>query len=376
MTEGLALLDEAMVAVHANELSPDWAGNIYCHMIDACHELADVRRAQQWTQALEDWLSTLPAAVLFTGVCRLHRSQILHILGEWDRALQDANEVCRELEPIYCGTAAEGHYLIGEINRLRGQHAEAERAYQRAHRLGRDPQPGLALLRLAQGQVEAAAAAIHAALIAVPHDRLARAVLRDAQVQIALAAGDSTTASNAAAELTETASAFKAPGLLVAAQLATGAIRLADASPAEALPALREACRLSLELSAPYDCARTRVLLAMAYEQLGDTDTAEREKFAATELLTELGVLTGTAALGGTAVKKPRSDGLTDRETEVLSCLADGRSNKEIAIALFISDKTVQRHLANIFAKLDVTSRTAAAAYAFKHGLTAQSRRC
>ena len=121
VTDGMSLLDGAMVAVQADELDPDWSGNIYCHMIEACYELADVRRAKQWTQALEEWLAALPAAVLFSGVCRLHRSQILHVLGDWDRALHDATQVCTELEQIYSGTAAEGHYLIGEINRLRGR---------------------------------------------------------------------------------------------------------------------------------------------------------------------------------------------------------------------------------------------------------------
>lgn len=373
VSEGLALLDGAMVAVQADELDPDWSGNIYCHMIDACYELADVRRAKQWTQALEEWLAALPAAVLFSGVCRLHRSQILHVLGDWDRALRDATQVCTELEQIYSGTAAEGHYLIGEINRLRGKHADAENAYQRAHRLGRDPQPGLALLRLAQDHTQEAAAAIHAALIAVPHDRLARVALRAAQVDIALAANDHTTANEAVAELTETASAYKTLGLLAAAYRATGAILLAEENPAEALPTLLEACRLSLELSAPYDCARTRVLLATAYEQLGDPDTAEREKAAAGELLTELGAA-DHAALADKAGRQPRPGGLTEREIEVLGCLAGGRSNKEIAAALFISDKTVQRHLSNIFTKLGLTSRTAATAYAYEHRLAAPRR--
>lgn len=367
--EGLALLDRALVAVQANELAADWAGNIYCHMIAACHELADVRRAKQWTESLERWLCELPAAVVFTGVCRLHRSQIMHVLGDWDRAEQDAVAVCGALEHIYCATAADGHYLLGELHRLRGRHVEAESAYHRAHRLGRDPQPGLALLRSTQGQFDSAVAAIRAALIAEPNDRLTRALLCAAQVEIALAAGDGATATRASAELTDTATEFGSPGLRAVAERAAGAILLADGNATAALPLLREACRRWVELAAPYECARTRVLLAATYHELGDAESADREQVAAGEVFTVLGVGLDGPALATRARDRSLPGGLTDREAEVLGCLANGGSNKQIAAALAISDKTVQRHLSNIFTKLGLTSRTAAAAYAFEHGL-------
>jgi len=294
------------------------------------------------------------------------------VLGEWDRARQGAIAVCTDLERIYCMTAADGHYLLGELHRLRGQYAEAEDAFQRAHRLGRDPQPGLALLRMAQGRLDAAVAAIRAALIAEPDDRLARAGLCAAQVDIALAAGDTGTATTAGLELTRTAADFGSPALRATSERAAGAIRLAEGNPVAALPVLREACRRWLELGAPYECARTRVLLAAAYERLGDTDSAAREQLAAVEVFTELGAVpVNTMA----APARSLPGGLTEREVEVLRCLAAGVSNKEIAGTLVISDKTVQRHVSNIFAKLGVTTRTAAAAYAFEHGLVPGQRR-
>ena len=175
--EGMALLDEAMVGAMSDGLRPDWSGNIYCHLMDACHELADIRRARQWTAATEKWLADLPAAVIFTGICRVHRCQLLQVSGAWERAIQEAKRVCADLADIHGASVAEAHYQIGEICRLRGDLADSERAYQRAHRLGRDPQPGLAMLRLAQRQPTVAAHAIRAALIAETNHQLVRARL-------------------------------------------------------------------------------------------------------------------------------------------------------------------------------------------------------
>ena len=372
--EGLALLDEAMVSVLADELPPEMAGNIYCNVIAACHELADYRRMRQWTEATERWLATMPVAVVFAGICRVHRAQLQQLTGDWDSSAREAAQVCVDLADMLTATAAEGHYQVGEINRLRGDLTAAEEAYQRAHRLGRDPQPGLALLRVAQQRAAAALSSIQSALMAQPTNRLARARLLAAQVGIALAADDTATARKGSAELDEIAAAFASAGLRAAAEHARGTLLLAEGHVAEAVPVLMAACRAWQEIGAPYECAKVRVLLAAAYQQLADVDSAELELAAAADAFAELGATPDAAIIAGMRRPTARPGGLTDREVEVLACVAAGRSNKEIAAELVISGKTVQRHLANIFTKLDLNSRTAAAAYAFEHGLVPSPR--
>jgi DNA-binding NarL/FixJ family response regulator len=372
MAEGMALLDEAMLAVLSGELDPGWAGNIYCHLMAAFHELADVRRAAEWTEATSRWVAGLPPAVLFTGICRVHRSQVLERRGDWAEAEREAALVCRDLADLHVAGAAEGHYQLGDIRRLRGDLAGAEAAYRHAHELGRDPQPGLALLRLAQGRTATASASIRAALTAVTHDRLGRARLCAAQVEIALADGDAETAGRACDELTRTASTYGSSGLEAAALQARGAVLLAGGRADAALPTLRAACRRWKELDAPYDAARVRLLLAGAYQALGDADAAARELDAAEVVFVRLGA---TLDAGGIAARRGRAalpGGLTGREAEVLALVAAGRSNREIAASLVLSPKTVARHLSNIFAKLGVSSRTQAAAYAFEHGLATE----
>jgi DNA-binding CsgD family transcriptional regulator len=368
VAEGMRLLDEAMLAAATEELQPEWAGDLYCHAMAACHELGDLRRARHWTAATERWLATLPAAVLFTGICRVHRAQLHQIGGDWARAEREAAQVCTDLASIHRANAAEAHYLVGEIRRLRGDDPAAEAAYRAAHHLGRDPQPGLALLRLAQGRATTAVAGIRAALTAETDKPLRRAQLCVAQVEIALAVDDPVTARKASDELAETSATFCSPALGAAAQQVAGALQLAEGKIPEALPLLREACRAWRELDAPYETARVRVLLAAAHRGLGDVETAHWELDEAAATFAALGAARDLRALTAFPVGTP--NGLTEREVEVLRCLAAGRTNREIAHALVISEKTVARHLANIFTKLGVTSRTAAAAVAFDHGLT------
>ena len=368
--EGTALLDEAMVAVLAGELQPDWAGNVYCHMMAAYHELADANRAARWVAATGEWLATLPAAVVFTGICRVHRSQLLALTGDWARAEAEAAAVCVGLTGIHTAAAAEAHFQLAELRRLRGDRSAAAEEYGRAHALGRDPQPGLALLRLAEGNHAAAAAAIEAALVAHPHDALARARLRAAQVEIALARHDLPGARTAADELEATAARYVTSGLCGAATSAVGALRLAESRPADALPLLVEAARLWQGCRARYETARVRLLLARAYRALGDLESAARELDVADATFAELGAVPDRAAVATLRAPARRlPGGLTGREVDVLACLARGRTNRQIAEALTISEKTVERHLTNIFTKLDVTSRTAAAGFAHEHGL-------
>lgn len=367
--EGTALLDEAMLAALSDELAPAFTGNIYCHLVAACWELADLRRAREWTAALERWLSRLPAAVVFGGICRVHRAQLLQLQGDWAGAERDARLACADLAELHLAAAAEGWYAVGDISRLRGDLRTADESYTRSHRLGRDPQPGRALLHLAHGQVDAAAASIRSALAAETRGPLYQVRLFAAQVEIALAAGDLDTAAAADGAVQATASSYPSPGLVASAHRARGSVLLAQADATAALPVLRSACGLWVELAAPYEVARTRLLLAHAYGELGDDDAARVELDAAEETFVRLGAAPDTEQVRRRRSRPPLPDGLTPREAEVLALVATGQSNRELAAALVLSEKTVARHLTNIFAKLGLPSRSAATAYAFEHGL-------
>jgi DNA-binding NarL/FixJ family response regulator len=367
--EGRALLDEAMLAALSDNLKPMWTGAIYCGLLDACHELVDLRRAREWTEATRRWCEPLPVASLYPGICRVHWAEILHVRGAWAEAEAEALDVCRDMATIDVFVVADGYYEVGEIRRRRGDLEGAEEAYTRSHEMGRDPQPGLALLRLAQGRTDAAASSIAAALAGFGGSALEWAPLLAAQVEIALAVQDLDLAETSAAAVVETADRFDSDGLRAVGHRARGAVALARGQSVVALAALRTAISLWQELDAPYELGRTRVLLAQAYRALGDDDGANRECASARACFEQLGAaadLRGLPAVDG-APSPPC--GLTAREVEVLGRVATGRSNREIADDLFISEKTVARHLANIFVKLDVSSRSAATAWAYEQGL-------
>lgn len=372
--EGMRLLDEAMLAVLHQQLRPEWAGNIYCHLMAACHEVADIQRANEWTEATERWLSHLPAAVLFTGICRVHRSQLLQTTGEWSRAEDEAVRVLRDLADLHVASVAEAQYQLGEIRRLRGDHEAAERAYARARELGRDPQPGSALLQLAAGRTDAAQRTIDAALHVVSGDRPARAKLCTAQLEIALAAGDLDTAARACAELESAAATYKTSGLEAAALQWRGAVALAEHRPHEALPALRAACRRWRDVHAPYDAARACMFLSAAYDALGDTESSAAELAAACKTFEALGASVDARIAADRSGERARPGGLTDRELQVLELVATGRTNREVAEELVLSEKTIARHLSNIFVKLDVSTRTEAAAHVSGRGLPRRPR--
>jgi ATP/maltotriose-dependent transcriptional regulator MalT len=367
--EGMELLDEAMLAALGGNLRPSWTGNIYCHLMIACSELQDHHRAAEWTEAINRFWDRHSATGPFVGICRAYRAEVMRIRGDWDEAEQETIEICTSLPRFSRLSLSEANYQLGEIRRLRGDLAGAEEAFTQAHTHGRDPQPGLALLRLAQGRGEVALASIQAAIAAQPRDCLARFPLRAAQVEIALAMGDLDLARQAGEEVEETARVYQTSGFTAAARQARGAILLAEGRAEDALPVLRSACLCWSELSAPYETARLRCMLARAYHLLGDDDAAERERDAAVVLFAPLGAPCDLIDDPQPAPEQTRPDGLTDREIEVLQLVAAGLTNRAIAEELFISQKTVARHIANIFTKLTLSTRTAAAAYAIEQGL-------
>ena len=368
--EGLSLLDEVIVAVTNDDVSPVVVGLAFCGAIECCQQILDVRRAQEWTAALTRWCEQQPDLVPYRGDCLVHRAEILALHGAWPEAYDEAQRARAWLADIAGTTLGNAHYQLGELHRLRGEFADAETAYKQASQYGSETQPGLGLLRLAQGHVDSATAAIHRALEETT-DVVSRAHLLGAQVEVALAAGDVATARAAAVQLEQIAAQLDVPLLRARAMHAAGAVALADHDPATALGTLRSAWSVWQELEAPYDGARARVLIGQACGALGDEDTAEMELDAARWVFEELGAAPDLAALRRLSRRGPAANpgGLSLREVQVLRLVATGKTNRAISDELFLSEKTVHRHLSNIFTKLDVGSRAAATAYAFQHGL-------
>ncbi|ADB50353.1 helix-turn-helix transcriptional regulator [Conexibacter woesei] len=373
--QGLGLLDEAMVAVTAGELSPIVTGLLYCSVIDGCHELYALRRAQEWTTALTCWCEQQPDMVAFTGLCLVHRAELMQLHGAWRDALDEARRARgRFTRTGDGGAAARARYREGEVHRLRGELAAAERAFRDAHLGGAEPLPGLALLRLAQGDGPAAAATIRRALGETTAP-LQRARLLPASVEIALAIGDKKTARDACAELERIAADHGGGGLLHALVAhAHGAVGLDRGDATVALRALREAREAWRLLEAPYEGARTSLLLALACRALGDEATAALELDAACATFARLGAtpdLARAERVAGRPAGIAAGDlhGLSPRELQVLRLVAAGTTNRAIAAELVLSERTVDRHVSNILAKLRLPSRTAATAYAYENEL-------
>lgn len=368
--EGIALLDEAMTSVVAGELSDFYTGVIYCDVLEACLEIGDVRRAGEWSEAARAWCESIPATSPFPGVCRVHRVRIADLRGEWSQAEAEAIRAAEDLESHDPPLAAEALYEIAELRRRRGDQAGAEEAFEHAHRLGLEPQPGLALLRLAQGKVESALATLRVAVTDASGGRLRRARLQWALADTALAAGDLGAARAAADGLDAIAREADAAVLLASALTVRGAVQLALGDVAAALASLRQACAEWQDLRLPYETARARLEYGLALRAAGDEDDATLELRAALGSFERLGAV-GDATKASDLLTAPTAlpSGLTPREVEVLRLVAAGKTNRDIAVELVISEHTVARHLQNMFAKLDVSSRSAATAFAYEHGL-------
>lgn len=359
VVDGLALFDEAMVGVLDGRVASLVAGALYCYTIGACDEVADVGRMTRWTELAERWLASQTAAFWFDGICRVYRTHLQLLRGEWDEAERGARRVAVEFEGNQVRYCAQAWYVVGEVRRLRGDPSAAD-AYNEARARGRDPQPGRALLQLQHGDAAGAATSIRLALAAAGSDLLRRAPLCAAAVDIAIAAGQLEDAAAAESELAETAATYSTSGLKAMATTARGAVLLAQDRAADALPVLRDAYQRWVDLGAQHDAAGINLRLADAYRALGDETSTAAEMAQAEETYERLGV------------QRPEpetSHGLTRRECEVLALVADGHSNRQIGEELYISDRTVARHLTNIFHKIGVSNRTEAARYAADHGI-------
>jgi DNA-binding NarL/FixJ family response regulator len=368
--EGVALLDEGMVAIEANDISAIAIGDAYCTAIEGCTELFDVRRAHTWTTALSRWVDSQPELMLYRGQCLIHRAEMLYLRGDWDAAADQIEEAYRRLaDPVGQRSRGAAAYLKGDLHRLRGQDRAAEAEFQLASELGRDPQPGLALLRLATGKVEAAAASIRRAYHEAG-DPMSRARLAAGYVEITLASGDVAAARSAAEELGTVAGMLGRPLPTALHLQVLGAVLLAEDQPEPALSALRQALAGWHELGAAYDAARTRLQIAAACRAVGDDDGAEMELAGAIPVFDRLNaVRDAAAARAGLLLAARSSSGLTSREEEVLAHIAKGLTNRQIAERLVVSEKTVATHVGHILTKLDLPSRAAATAYAYEHGL-------
>ena len=369
-TKAMLLLDELLVAVEAGALTPIMTGDVYCGAVEGCQEALDVRRLHEWTASMKRWMEAQPDLVLFRGQCLVYRASVMHLRGAWPAALEEAASARKRLsEPSPHPALGAAYYQMAETQRVRGEFAEAEASYRRADEHGRDPQPGLALLRLAQGQTELAVASIRRVLQEGP-DTVTSSTLLPAAVEILLAAGDRDGARAASQELSSVAEQSHSPFLRATAEQAAGITALADGNGPAALRALRAAHASWRELDGPYEAARTRVLIGRACRELGDTDSAALELDAARSIFESLGAAPDLQRLR--EVDTPlsaESKILTSRELEILRLVATGKTNRGIADDLVLSEKTVARHVSNILGKLGLSSRAAATAYAYEHDL-------
>lgn len=371
--DGMAHFDDSMLFAVEGRLRAITLGQVYCGMIAVCEEVGDVRRAAEWTTALRKWTDEQPFSV-FPGVCRVHRATVLRRHGAWSDAEHEARQACAEMEAMHVlDVAAWAYAELGEIRRRLGDLAAAEEAFRKSEEIMGQTPAGLALVRLAQGRIDAASAVITRVLAEIPGETRQRAALLPAEVQIAIAAGDLERARAAADELDRIATTFAGPALVAAAATARGRVQLAEGDCAAACATLQSALRTWQELDVPHEAATVRVLLGESCRNRGDEEGATAAFGVAAREFERLGAALDMRQLRDSLHRPTQPAGLTDREAEVLRLVATGLTNKEIATKLFLSDKTVARHLSNIFLKLGVSSRSAATAFAIESGIARHS---
>ncbi len=371
--DGFALFDEAMLLATEGRLGSFVLGKVYCSLISVCDQLGDLQRAAEWTEVGSEW-ALGQSSTFYPGLCRVHRAELLRLRGDWVGAEAEARRACTELANLHVVNAGAAFYEVGEIRRRIGDLEGAEEEFRRAEELGFEPQPGISLLRLDQGRIDAASRSISTALADATWDRLARAKLLPAWVEIAVAADALDVARASADELATIADEYPTPWLVAVTRQAQGRVELAAGDARAACGSLRRALEHMQMLEVPYEVAGTRALLGSAYRTVGDDDAAAASFQAAVEILERLGADAARArTLALQAGTSSLPNGLTSREAEVLCLVASGRTNKQMAADLGLSEKTIARHLSNIFTKIEVSSRAAATAFAFEHRIVSRT---
>ncbi len=370
VADGVGFLDESMLEAERGARDPVTVGHVYCTAIEGCQEVSDLVRVTEWTARLTSWCAAQPGLVMFTGQSALHRAQVMRARGAWGEALDELDAaIARYLAVGAVDAVGQASCERGDLLRLRGDLAGAEAAYSRSSEHGYEPQPGLALLAAARGQ-GAAATATARRLLAEPGSAVARSRLLPGVVEVLAAAGEVEDARAGSVELEQVAVAFGSEALTAASALAWGRVQVARQDAAGALPYLRRARQGASSLDLPHETALADVETGRALLMLGDGDAAHRALAGARAVLDRLGARPAVDTVDALTGRRPRPAGLSAREVQVLRLVAAGRSNADIAAELVLSDRTVARHLSNIFVKLGVGSRTAAAAFAFERGLT------
>ncbi len=371
LEEGMGHLDEAMLFAVEGRLRPFSTGKVYCSLIAGCEEVGDFDRASEWTEATLQWAERHPFAI-FPGICRLHRAVLLKQQGGLDVAMGEATLACEELRQSHVANSAAAWAEVGDIRRRLGQLAQAEEAFARSQEVGGGHCGGLALLRLAQGRTQEALATI-TSCVADQATPLGRAKVLPILAHIAAASGDLEAARRAHAELESIAKQFGTEPLRAAEQLTQGRLQLAEGDP-RAARTLQAAAEAWHRLGIPYEEATARTLLGQAHRVAEDEAGATGSFEAAARLFDEIGAQLDARQARGDGSRPALPAGLTEREVEVLRLVGQGLTNNEIAAELFLSAKTVSRHLSNIFAKIDVSSRASATAFAARQHLLAPER--